>query len=100
MQHPRNTTPAAVASQGDIPSLATILSAAKADPAIAAALADLWDRGPAPTGCAAVRRQPERPRPRHDARVLTEGGPEAEIMLDGVRYVLRITRQGKLILTK
>jgi hemin uptake protein HemP len=44
-------------------------------------------------------REPE-PRPRHDARRLTEGGPEAEILLDGVRYVLRITRQGKLILTK
>jgi hemin uptake protein HemP len=44
-------------------------------------------------------REPE-PRPRHDARLLTEGGPEAEILLDGVRYVLRITRQGKLILTK
>ena len=36
----------------------------------------------------------------HDARLLTEGGNEAEIRLDGVRYVLRITRQGKLILTK
>ncbi len=39
-------------------------------------------------------------RPVHDARALTEGGREAEIRLDGVRYVLRITRQGKLILTK
>ncbi|MFO1209099.1 MAG: hemin uptake protein HemP [Amaricoccus sp.] len=39
-------------------------------------------------------------RPHHDARVLTAGGVEAEIRLDGVRYVLRITRQGKLILTK
>jgi hemin uptake protein HemP len=38
--------------------------------------------------------------PRHDARYLTAGGVEAEIRLDGVRYVLRITRQGKLILTK
>jgi hemin uptake protein HemP len=43
--------------------------------------------------------EPE-PRPRHDARLLTAGGPEAEILLDGIRYVLRITRQGKLILTK
>ena len=44
---------------------------------------------------------PERPElPRHDARLLTQGGVEAEIRLDGVRYVLRITRQGKLILTK
>ena len=40
------------------------------------------------------------PRPCHDARALTVGGNEAEIHLDGVRYVLRITRQGKLILTK
>ena len=44
-------------------------------------------------------REPE-PRPRHDARLLTAGGAEAEILLDGIRYVLRITRQGKLILTK
>lgn len=36
----------------------------------------------------------------HDARVLTRGGTAAEIHLDGVRYILRITRQGKLILTK
>ena len=44
---------------------------------------------------------PPRPdRPHHDARLLTAGGVEAEIRLDGVRYVLRITRQGKLILTK
>lgn len=46
-----------------------------------------------------TRRQPE-DRPCHDARLLTEGGHEAEILLDGMRYVLRITRQGKLILTK
>lgn len=44
-------------------------------------------------------REPE-PKPRHDARLLTGGGAEAEILLDGMRYVLRITRQGKLILTK
>ncbi len=47
------------------------------------------------------RRHLDRPAPpRHDARALTEGGREADIRLDGVRYVLRITRQGKLILTK
>ena len=40
------------------------------------------------------------PRPEHDARQLTAGGPDAEILLDGQRYILRITRQGKLILTK
>jgi hemin uptake protein HemP len=52
-----------------------------------------------PTRSPSPRREPE-PRPIHDARALTEGGAEAEIRLDGVRYVLRITRQGKLILTK
>jgi hemin uptake protein HemP len=48
------------------------------------------------------RREPVRqaPPPVHDARLLTDGGNEAEIRLDGMRYVLRITRQGKLILTK
>jgi hemin uptake protein HemP len=40
------------------------------------------------------------PRPQHDARKLTAGNREAELLLDGMRYVLRITRQGKLILTK
>lgn len=40
------------------------------------------------------------PRPMHDARLLTDGGNEARIVLDGTPYVLRITRLGKLILTK
>ena len=40
------------------------------------------------------------PRPVHDARALTAGGVDAGIVLDGQHYVLRITRQGKLILTK
>lgn len=40
------------------------------------------------------------PRPVHDARLLTAGGCEARIVLDGIPYVLRITRLGKLILTK
>lgn len=39
-------------------------------------------------------------RPEHDARLLTCGGAEARIVLDGTPYVLRITRLGKLILTK
>jgi hemin uptake protein HemP len=39
-------------------------------------------------------------KPEHDARALTAGGVEARITLDGVAYVLRITRLGKLILTK
>lgn len=38
--------------------------------------------------------------PEHDARRLTDGGVEARIVLDGTSYVLRITRLGKLILTK
>jgi hemin uptake protein HemP len=38
--------------------------------------------------------------PLHDARLLTEGGTLARIRLDGQTYTLRITRQGKLILTK
>ena len=38
--------------------------------------------------------------PRHDARALTDGGRAAEIALDGKTYLLRITKQGKLILTK
>ncbi|EPX85065.1 hypothetical protein Salmuc_00663 [Salipiger mucosus DSM 16094] len=38
--------------------------------------------------------------PRHDARELTHGGVTAEIELDGQLYTLRITKAGKLILTK
>jgi hemin uptake protein HemP len=38
--------------------------------------------------------------PLHDARVLTQGGVQARIVLDGQVYALRITRAGKLILTK
>lgn len=34
-------------------------------------------------------------RPRYDARTLTGSGVEAEIVLDGKTYHLRITRQGK-----
>jgi hemin uptake protein HemP len=37
---------------------------------------------------------------RHDARDLTAGGSTARIVLDGKVYTLRITRAGKLILTK
>ncbi|HKL64645.1 MAG TPA: hemin uptake protein HemP [Roseovarius sp.] len=36
----------------------------------------------------------------HDARDLTGGGSIAYIVLDGQTYTLRITRAGKLILTK
>ena len=38
--------------------------------------------------------------PVHDARDLTAGGITAEIRLNGQTYTLRITRAGKLILTK
>lgn len=38
--------------------------------------------------------------PMHDARLLTGEAGAARIVLDGAVYTLRITRQGKLILTK
>ncbi len=38
--------------------------------------------------------------PLHDATQLTQGGNLARINLNGQVYSLRITRQGKLILTK
>ncbi|MEM6340608.1 MAG: hemin uptake protein HemP [Pseudomonadota bacterium] len=38
--------------------------------------------------------------PTYDARDLIRGGVQARILLDGKIYLLRITRAGKLILTK
>lgn len=38
--------------------------------------------------------------PVHDAHALTDGGVQARILLNGQVYCLRITRAGKLILTK
>ncbi|MFN3955616.1 MAG: hemin uptake protein HemP [Pararhodobacter sp.] len=38
--------------------------------------------------------------PVHRAQDLTRGGQLAQIVLDGKIYALRITRAGKLILTK
>lgn len=38
--------------------------------------------------------------PIHDALSLTNGGSLAQIALNGQTYTLRITRAGKLILTK
>ena len=35
-----------------------------------------------------------------DARELIKSGAQARIVLDGTAYLLRITRAGKLILTK
>ena len=40
------------------------------------------------------------PLPVHDATKLTRGGNQARIVLHGQVYSLRITRAGKLILTK
>lgn len=48
---------------------------------------------------AAAPNEPETA-PVHDARSLTQGGILARITLDGQTYLLRITRAGKLILTK
>lgn len=43
---------------------------------------------------------PAEARPSYDATELTQGGVQAQILLDGQTYILRITRAGKLILTK
>jgi hemin uptake protein HemP len=45
-------------------------------------------------------RLPSRATALHDARDLIRDGVSAQIVLDGTVYVLRITRAGKLILTK
>ena len=50
-----------------------------------------------PRASAALLRDPT---PMHDALRLTGGGTTARIVLDGQVYTLRITRAGKLILTK
>lgn len=47
-----------------------------------------------------VSRLPMPELPVHDATVLTRGGNQAHIVLNGQVYQLRITRAGKLILTK
>jgi hemin uptake protein HemP len=44
--------------------------------------------------------EPRMEPPLHDAEALTEGGSLARIALHGQIYSLRITRAGKLILTK
>lgn len=48
----------------------------------------------------AVTRLPLPNLPVHDANVLTRGGSQAHIVLNEQVYQLRITRAGKLILTK
>lgn len=42
----------------------------------------------------------EAPQPLHQAEQLTLGGRTAKIMLGDALYTLRITKSGKLILTK
>lgn len=54
---------------------------------------------PAAAEPAGAAPQPAEP-PRHDAHALTAGGRQASIVLDDKVYSLRITRAGKLILTK
>lgn len=48
---------------------------------------------------AAISR-PDTGLPAYDARMLTQNGDQAHIILDDQTYTLRITRAGKLILTK
>jgi hemin uptake protein HemP len=38
--------------------------------------------------------------PAYDVREIMQQGEQARLILDGVTYTLRITRAGKLILTK
>lgn len=47
-----------------------------------------------------IHAAPQKPLPTYDARELTRLGGLAHIVLDGQIYTLRITRAGKLILTK
>jgi hemin uptake protein HemP len=47
-----------------------------------------------------VERPQTDPKPAWNARDLTVGGQAPTIVLDGQAYSLRITRSGKLILTK
>lgn len=46
-----------------------------------------------------ILRDEPRP-PAYDARELTDMAGKASLILDGQMYTLRITRQGKLLLTK
>jgi len=56
-------------------------------------------RFPAAPAQTAPQTRPVTP-PVHDVFTLTGGGALAQILLDGKTYQLRITRAGKLILTK
>jgi hemin uptake protein HemP len=55
---------------------------------------------PAAPAAACAPLPPAAPVPCHEATDLTAGGAVARIRLNGQHYALRITRQGKLILTK
>ena len=55
---------------------------------------------PSVTPVVSLTRLPMSELPVHDATQLTRGGNQAHIVLNGQVYQLRITRAGKLILTK
>lgn len=61
---------------------------------------NLWNLDGSPTTAAQARPDSGESLPRHDVRALMRGGNRAEMVLDGTVYTLRITRAGKLILTK
>ena len=61
---------------------------------------NLWNLDGSPTTAAQARPDGGESLPRHDVRALMRGGNRAEMVLDGTVYTLRITRAGKLILTK
>lgn len=60
--------------------------------------ATLTRTSPHPDPRLAAREEPHPPA--YDARGLTDAGGKAALVLDGQVYTLRITRQGKLLLTK
>ena len=53
-----------------------------------------------PKSALSTRKAPEEDTPAYDARALVGDGVQARIVLDSQSYWLRITRAGKLILTK
>jgi hemin uptake protein HemP len=69
------------------------MNARSAFPGRDGALAPRWPAAPRPA-------LPRIELPVHDARHLTGTTGQAQIVLDGQVYALRITRAGKLILTK
>lgn len=53
-----------------------------------------------PPHSAASLPQEVKPLPAYDVREVMQGGTQVRMVLDGTVYFLRITRAGKLILTK